>query len=290
MKMEIDSTLVSVIVVIVVLGAGLFLEDIKTIAIGAIALLILLIAAKIIYFEFPVILAMVALGIIALYGNELAGALAGIDLGLKDEISVKDPKSEEERKFIEDVKKAYAEQYARAGEVITVDPKYAKRLFDVAGAGKEFNEKFRVDDQPIIFIGGADKIDKIVVSSDRPLPADGQVDELIRDRRIWVKVRLGDRDNIWVRVKAYVGKRKLSVAKSIADVLIGLISESGAERYDGAVWDVDISYFDRKPLYSEFGIDITSDPDRLVDGDTMEPIASKVRESSHYWPYDIAEV
>lgn len=290
MKMEIDSTIASVLIVIAVLGTGLFLEDIKTIALGAIALLILLIATKIIYFELPVILAMVALGIIALYGDELSGLFSEAGIKLKDEIDTRNPSSEEEKKFIEEVKKAYAEQYAGTGQVITVDPDYAKRLFEAAGAGGEFKEKFGVDDQPLIFIGGVDKIEKIIISSDKPLPADGQVDEMIKDRRIWVKVKIGDRDDIWVRVKAFVGKRNISVAKSIADVIIGLISENVAERYDGAVWDIDLSYFDRKPLYSEFGMDITSEPDRLVDGDTMKPIASKVKENSHYWPYDIAEV
>jgi len=288
-KMEIDSTIASVLIVIGVLGAGLFLEDIKTMALGAIALLVLLIAVKVIYFEFPVIIAMITLAIIALYGDELAGFISERRLKTEDIIDITEPSNEEERKFINEVKAAYAEQYAGNGQVITVDPDYAKKLFEAAGIVEEFKYEGKPDAYPIIFIGGVDKIEKIIISSDKPLPADGQVRELIKNRRIWVKVRIGDRDNIWVKVKAYVGKLPaLSITKLVFFPTSYLIQKEIVERFDGTVWNLDISYFNSKPLYEEYSIDILSEPDKLTN--SKGRIAEKIATKAHYWNYDIAEV
>ena len=308
MKMEIDSTIASVLIVIGVLGAGLFLEDIKIISLGAIALLVLLIAVKVIYFELPVILAMVALTIIAIYGDELTGLISKTGLKVEDVIDITEPSNEEERKFINEVKAAYAEQYAGNGQVITTDVKYAKKLFESAGITKEFVRDWLPDAYPIIFIGGADRIEKIVIADDKPLAADAQARELIRNRRIWVKVKIGDRDNIWVKVKAYVGKKpSFSVVKTaagagvlyaipiISNILIPITAAGGYAayceelgRFDGAVWNVDISAFNNIPLYEEFDINRLTEPDTLEGPGGITAKKASVR--SHYWNYDIAEV
>jgi len=281
MKMEIDSTVASVLVVVIVLGLGIYTENIKTLALGAMALLILLVALKAVYFEFPVIVALIALTLLALYSDELTDFIGSSTIAVKDEINPNNPKNDEESKFIEEVKKAYEAQYAPAGSVITVDLKYAQDLFRKAGAAEEFIQSWRLDDYPIIFIGGVDTIEKVIIYSDEPLPAEAQVASLIKDRRLWVKVRLDNRDDIWVRVKAFVGKQP----------------NHAYDEYDGAVWDVDIRNFDALPLYEDFsltipligkGVWICKGSGGLCSYESA--YAKKVGEKSHYWSYDIAEV
>jgi len=283
MSIQIDPTVLSMVVVLVVLGAGLFNKDIEILALGALALLVLFLMAKIIYFEAPVFFAMIALAVMAMYGKEITGIISN-GTGPVEIINPED-KDKEKQQFIEEVKKAYAEQYAPQGTVISVDWDYATRLFKTCNVAEDELKGFLIDENSVlIFLGGVETIDKIAIATDRPLPPCKLLDEMIRDRRAWVKVRIGDRDNIWVRVKAYIGivpwKFDFGFYRKLAD---------------GAVWNIPITKLDSYPLYQRFiinhKINWTEVYLEKYNGlFNREKIAKKIDQKSHYWPYDMAEV
>lgn len=307
MSTQIDNTVFSVVLVLGVLGIGLFAKNIQIIAIGALALLVLLLMAKIVYFEAPVVFAMIALGVLAIYGNTLQEA-AGSAFKFIDGEEVK------EDKFRQEIIKAYAEQYAPENHFITVDWDYATRLFQKCGVNEPLKGFLFDKNSAVLVLGGADTIEDIRILSKKPLSPCEQLNEVISNRRIWVKVKVGDREDIWVKVKAYVSivswKNDWSWIQD--DV-------------DGAVWAQPISIFDKEPLYREvyftkgdfdakdlspfvaakiipvFGTLITIGgiaynvwqirfSGLMKDKETDKILAVKVDKKSKYWPYVIAEV
>lgn len=213
MSLQIDSSILSVVLVVGVLGAGLVSENIKVAAIGALALLVLMVAIKAVYVEPPVILAMIALALIALYGDDLM-ALTGDFSKLSGDVT----KSKEDPIFKAAVE-AYARQVASAGHVFTVDYDYSTKLIESQGLQLRKKRWFILpDERNVIILGGADTIDQVIINQHDPLPAEWQVGSLVEERRMHVRVRIKDpetgeeRDDVWVRVKAYVATIELKDA------------------------------------------------------------------------------
>lgn len=210
MSLQIDSSVLSVVLVVGVLGAGLVSENIKVAAIGALALLVLMVAIKAVYVEPPVILAMFALALIALYGDDLM-TLTGNFSKFSGDVT----KSKENPIFKAAVE-AYARQVASAGHVFTVDYDYSTKLIESQGLQLRKKRWFILpDERNVIILGGADTIDQVIINQYDPLPAEWQVGSLVEKRRMHVRVRIKDpktgeeRDDVWVRVKAYVATIEL---------------------------------------------------------------------------------
>jgi len=209
-SLQLDSSVLSVVLVVGVLGAGLLSENIKVAAIGALALLVLMVAIKTVYVEPPVILAMIALALIALYGDDLM-ALTGDFSKLSGDVT----KSKEDPIFKVAVE-AYAQQVAGAGHVFTVDYDYSTKLIESQGLQLREKRWFILpDERNVIILGGADTIDQVIINQHDPLSAEWQVGSLVEERRMYVRVRIKDpetgeeRDDVWVRVKAYVATIEL---------------------------------------------------------------------------------
>lgn len=220
MSLQIDSSILSVVLVVGVLGTGLLSENIKVAAIGALALLVLMVAIKAVYVEPPVILAMIALALIALYGDDLM-ALTGDFSKLSGDVT----KSKEDPIFKAAVE-AYARQVASAGHVFTVDYDYSTKLIESQGLQLRKKRWFILpDERNVIILGGADTIDQVIINQHDPLPAEWQVGSLVEERRMHVRVRIKDpetgeeRDDVWVRIKAYVATIELKdVLSAVSNV------------------------------------------------------------------------
>ncbi len=218
MSLQIDSSILSVVLVVGVLGLGLLSENIKVAAIGALALLVLMVAIKAVYVEPPVILAMIVLALIALYGDDLMALTGNFSKFSGDVINSKknSKKNSKENLIFKAAVEAYARQVASAGHVFTVDYDYSTKLIEPQGLQLRKKRWFILpDERNVIILGGADTIDQVIINQHDPLPAEWQVGSLVEKRRMHVRVRIKDpetgeeRDDVWVRVKAYVATIEL---------------------------------------------------------------------------------
>lgn len=245
MNLQIDSSVLSIVLVVGVLGAGLLSENIKVAAIGALALLVLMVATKVVYVEPPVFLAMFALALIALFSDDL--------MGLTDTFSKfsGDVTKSKENPIFKAAVEAYAQQVASAGHVFTVDSDYSTKLIESQGLQLRKKRWFILpDERNVIILGGADTIDQVIINQRDPLPAEWQVGSLVEKRRMHVRVRIKDpetgdeRDDIWVRVKAYVATIELKdVPSAVSNVM----------------WEGDISKLDMVDLGEDIEFVITTE-------------------------------
>lgn len=287
-KIEVDGTMLSVIIVLAVLLSSFYVKNLRLMAAGAMALLVLFLMAKVLYFETSTLIAFILLAIIALFADDLGGfggilSGGGIQKNPKDD---KDP-------FVKAVKDAYAKQYASFGKSITVDPTYTTRLFKVTKVAQDVYKKLGPDGKLCIVLGGVETISDIRILDDKPFDAEEQIQTLIQDRMMWVKVKVTDpetkelRDDIWVGVKAWV----FYISPS------NLLFVDESDILDGSVWDTPITTFYNRPLYTELYIDkyyvgkkIIAEKHGLFEPSFTKIIATSTEKHAHYWPYDIAEV
>lgn len=270
MSIQIDPTVFSIVIVLAVLGIGLLAKDIRVTAIGALALIVVLLIAKVTYLEPPVIFAMIALGVLAMFGDEIQKAA--------EEVVDGDTKIvDKDEDFKKQVVQAYAEQYAPAGHFMTVSIKYSDSLLKKCNAWDDFNKELWFDDHAMIALGGADTIDKIIISREKPYEACIQFGEIKQNRRIWVRVTVGDRDDVWVRVKAYIFKipwHKYGISE-------------GDKEVNGVIWNKPLDTVMYNDLYRQV---YPYKSEQLLDAETHEVLAEKVDYKYHHWDGVIAEV
>lgn len=288
-KIEIDGTMLSILVVLGVLFSSFYTKNLRLVAAGAVALIVLFLMAKVIYFDLTVAIALVLLGLVAMFADDLqefGGSLLSGSVR-KDPNNTADP-------FVRAVRDAYAKQYAPFGKVITVDPTYTTKLFDRANVAEDVYKKLLLDGKLCIMLGGVETISDIRIYDDKPFDASAQIQNLISERAMWVKVKITDpetkelRDNIWVRVKAW--------AFYISPTNLLIVDES--DILDGSVWNINIDTLYSRPLYTELHISkdlatgrkMLAEKPGLFEPEFTKLIATSTEKHEHYWPYDIAEV